>query len=177
MTRTTTTNTCYIPKKPYLKEDLTSSCAILDVGYNTGGFLKLALQYEYKPYGIEVNKYAIKQSPWIQNISWDEVGDIDFKLVSFFDSLEHMRNLEVLRSMRTAFILVSFPDVGDRDIEALKTWKHYRPNEHLFYFNRYTLKGLMNNIGYDLIVYENVEGPIREDITTGIFKKGRENGK
>lgn len=165
MIKTITKNIASIPKKKFLKEGLSSCC---DIGYNTGAFLK---RLNFIPYGIEVNKYAIKQSPQIENISWEDFRNngYDFEIVSFFDSLEHIKDLVLVRNnLKARFVIISFPDAEGKDF---KTWKHYRPNEHLYYFTKDTLRRFMKRAGYELIVYDDIESPIREDITTGIFNK------
>ena len=61
--------------------------------------------------------------------------------------------------------------------EWFKNWKHRKPNEHLFHFNKTSLVNFMSEVGYTLINMSNIEDTIRKNnlnysnIITGVFKK------
>jgi hypothetical protein len=65
--------------------------------------------------------------------------------VTFFDSLEHVPDLSEAKHLidRARLVLVSMPNRPDR-LEAFKTWKHYKPGEHLHYFGNDSLDCFMH---------------------------------
>jgi hypothetical protein len=72
---------------------------------------------------------------------------------------------------------VSLPNCHYFSDEWFETWKHRRPNEHLWHFNETSLINFMNEIGYSKVNICNIEDTIRKhshdysNILTGIFKK------
>jgi len=104
---------------------------LLDVGYGSGDFVKLALKAGYDAYGVDVHGVdcGVRERSMLERVRWD--------VVTFFDSLEHFANLDMVKQLveRAQTVVVSMPKVPDpRTAETLKSWRHYKPGEHLHYF-------------------------------------------
>lgn len=118
---------------------MTAGDHLIDIGYGNGDFVKLACQAGYQAFGYDVHgqgkKYGVREvDVFASNCHWD--------LVTFFDSLEHIDELDKVRELntRTDAVMVTVPKTpvwfpGDR----AHTWKHYRPGEHLHYFSEESL--------------------------------------
>lgn len=104
---------------------------VLDVGAGSGAFVRLAKDYGYDAKGFDVIPRAVAELKGDDLYCDDPTG---FDVVTFWDSVEHMRApVEWLgRVERGALALFSIPVFSD--LRKIRDSKHYRPNEHYFYF-------------------------------------------
>jgi hypothetical protein len=143
--------------------------SILDIGIGSGEFIKSS---KIKVFGFDINPLAIQ---WLQeqNIFVDPNQQMpDVSGLTFWDSLEHIPNpssiLELVK--KEQYVFISMPIF--EDLTQLKQSKHYRPNEHYYYF---TIKGMtkyMMDLNFSLIEISDFESKSgRQDILTFVFKK------
>lgn len=147
--------------------------SILDVGYGIGDFLESCELLIKSRYGHDISGYPIPSGcTFVENIFEDH-----YDVITFFDSLEHMENIEFVKDLKCNYICISVPDCHYFSDEWFKNWKHRKPNEHLWHFNTTSLQTFMNRMGYSCINTCNIEDSIRKNnqeysnILTGIFKK------
>lgn len=129
--------------------------SLLDVGFGNGDFLKIAKGFTKYTYGFDLN---YKYLP-----STAHKGKLDgyYDIITMFDSLEHLNNLNVIFEMKCKYLVLSVPNCKKPfDDEWLKNWKHLRPNEHLHHMN---LSSLLNfaSKDYKYISHSFVEDNIR----------------
>ena len=144
--------------------------SVLDVGIGSGEFIK---KYKNKAFGYDINPYAIKilkqkniyVDPYLDNLE----GIDGFTM---WDVLEHIKNPDILLNKipKTKIVIVSIPIFDN--ILKVKQSKHYRPNEHYYY---YTISGLINffdQMKYTIIEVSDQESVCgRESITSFVFRK------
>ena len=147
--------------------------SILDIGYGNGDFLKTCSSIIKNCYGHDISGY-----PLPSNINFiDDPYELDYDIVTFFDVLEHFDNIYDIKKLKTNYIVISLPYCHYYNDEWFETWKHRRPDEHLWHFNEISLRLFMSEIGYECINSCNIEDIIRKDklnspnILTAIFKK------
>ena len=92
--------------------------------------------------------------------------------LSFWDSLEHIPNpnalLSLMRSGQYAFIALPIFE----DLEKVKQSKHYKPNEHYYYFSKDGMIKYMQDSNFTLIEITDDESQAgREGILTFVFLK------
>lgn len=147
-------------------------CNILDIGYGIGSFLSTAKKIIPQCYGYDITTLNVPEGcTRVENIFKDK-----YELVCFFDSLEHMENINVIKNIKCDYMCISTPWCTYISDDWFKTWKHHKPDEHLWYFDDISLKKFMDSIGFDCIAINNLEDTIRVDknspnILTGIFKR------
>ena len=147
--------------------------SILDVGYGDGSFLKVCSNIIPKCYGYDISTYPIPEGCKQVKSFLDESYDV----ITFFDSLEHFEDIDFVRDLKCNAVCISVPHCHYKNDEWFKNWKHRRPNEHLWHFDKSSLKTFMHRMGYELVSYSNVEDTIRKNnkeesnILTCIFKK------
>jgi hypothetical protein len=148
--------------------------SIVDVGYGIGDFVAAASELIPECYANDVTQdWPLPESV----IFTDDIFNQYYEVVTFFDSLEHFEDIYVLDKLNCSYVCVSIPDCHYFDDEWFKNWKHRKPNEHRWHFNKDSLISFMNSQGYDLINSCNIEDIIRKNnfeysnILTGIFKK------
>ena len=135
---------------------------ICDIGIGSGMFLKSFPDAT----GFDINPIAVK---WLrENGRWmrDEVVDS----MTFWDSLEHIHNPTKLLSMVGRFAFVSCP-IYRNQFHVLRS-KHFRPDEHCWYFTFDGAVAFMQNFRFRLIEFNTMEQDLgREDIGTFVFKR------
>lgn len=142
---------------------------MVDVGIGSGAFIELRNKSGQRTCGFDVNPIALKwltdhgvfQDPWQGAMA-----------ASFWDVLEHIPNFPDLISKISDWVFVSIPIFEDGE-HVLRS-KHYRKDEHVWYF---TARGLINvfaDCGFDLVDMSRIETDIgREDIGSFAFKRVR----
>lgn len=145
-----------------------SSRRLLDVGCASGALLEVAKSYGYSIYGIELNKkYAqiaktnTKAEIYIGPFENNKFASNFFDAIVFFDSLEHMRDLNLVvkkayQLLRPNGVLViSTPDTESLSFKLLgKSWPHFKM-EHLYYFNNNALTILLTNNGFGVLLKQS----------------------
>lgn len=145
---------------------------IIDIGAGCGTFVKMANKNDLNAYGYDINEYTIN---WLKrrNLYHDiSAGDIDFTGITFWDSLEHIPEPQrILRNINLgAYVFVSIPIYGDFD--DIENSKHYRPDEHYYYFTAAGLMKWFREYGLCLIGRNDFESEMgRENIKTFTFEK------
>jgi len=149
--------------------------SLMDVGYGNGDFLNCCINSIEYLYGNDIQPaYPLEKGiKFVPNIIDQEV-----EVITFFDSLEHFSNIEFVKDLKCTYVIISLPwcTQGLND-SWFSSWKHRKPDEHLYHFNDTSLLTFMNRQGYDVINYNNVEDKIRIDenlspnILTACFKK------
>jgi hypothetical protein len=147
--------------------------SILDVGYGTGAFLKVCETEIPNRYGHDISGWNVPEG-------CEFVSDIlekEFDVITFFDSLEHMNDIEFVKDLKCNYVCISLPWCHYFDDEWFDTWKHRKPDEHLWHFNEESLQNFMTRMGYETINICNMEDVTRENnqpyqnILSGIFRK------
>ena len=144
---------------------------IMDVGIGSGLFIKTVSAR--KKFGYDINRYAIQ---WLKaaNIYHDPFKN-DNSIINgwtFWDSIEHMENPSDIISVipHQAVLIFSLP-IFDK-IEKVQMSKHYRPNEHLYYFTTNGFIKFLEDSDCTVIEIRTDETKIgRENILTFVARK------
>jgi len=152
--------------------------SILDVGYGNGDFLKVASKCIKKCYGTDISDYITPDK--VENISWENVLKTHFDVITFFDSLEHFPDINIIKDLKCDYIFITLPWCHhfDDDETWFLEWKHRRPDEHLWHFNEKSLINFFLENGYEKInsgiPFEDIiriDNNYIPNILTAIFKK------
>ena len=134
---------------------------VLDIGIGNGDFVE-----GMDCYGYDINPAAIE---WLKAIGKFKKPEPIYAM-AFWDSLEHIHNPEPLLGMIQTYAFVSCPIYTDRD-HVLRS-KHFRPDEHYWYFTKEGAELFMANYGFSLVEFNTMESELgREDIGTFVFYK------
>ncbi len=144
--------------------------ALLDVGIGSGEFIKCS---KLKVYGTDINEVAID---WLK---FHKLYVDPYKAVpsdvdgwTFWDSLEHFREpQDILTKIPEGnYVFISMPIF--HNIMEVKASKHYRPNEHYYYFTSIGLMEYMKQGGFTLVEHNDQESKAgRDQILTFVFWK------
>jgi hypothetical protein len=139
---------------------------LIDVGIGSGAFLELRRNRGRTTYGYDVNPAGIE---WLK----DRMLLVDPYLVAFdamtlWDVLEHISDFQTLLANVRKWLFLSLPIFNDAE-HALRS-KHFKPNEHCWYFTRDGLVFAMDKCGFGLKSESRIETELgREDIGTFAF--------
>lgn len=137
---------------------------VVDIGIGGGKFVA------ERPHtrGYDVNPCAID---WLktQGAYCDPYSE-PVDAVCFWDSLEHIHDPAPLLANVRRLVFMSLP-IFEGPEHVLRS-KHYKPDEHCFYFTNNGLQRFMSGFGFELIHDDQREQSAgREDIGTYVFKR------
>ena len=132
---------------------------VVDIGIGGGAFCK-----EMDCLGFDVNPQAID---WLGKDLW---GEVPVPVMTFWDSIEHIANPGTYLVNASQWVLLSTPIYRD-EAHALSS-KHYKPNEHLWYFTDHGIKMFMREYGFQCIDSNTLESDAgREGIGSYAFTR------
>lgn len=137
---------------------------VVDIGIGSGAFI----ESHPDAYGYDINQFAVD---WLRarkryvNPYMSKVPAI-----TCWDSLEHIADFVPLLERVTEWVFVSLPIFSCAE-EVLSS-KHFRPDEHFWYFTAYGLIRLMAAHGFVCAEYNTAETEIgRESIGSFAFRR------
>lgn len=137
---------------------------VVDIGIGCGQFVearKNTLGFDINPFGVE----------WLKsrNLFADPYKS-PFPAATFWDSLEHIQNIQFLLENVREWVFVSIPIF--QSCEHVLRSKHFRKDEHCWYFTHKGFLAWMDTQGFSPITVERFEMDLgREDIFTFAFKR------
>jgi hypothetical protein len=139
----------------------TNPRVVLDYGTGVGFFVA------FKPENVTVDSYDIGPFPQTG------IKHKDYDVVCFWDVLEHMPNFHEVHPYFniTNYIAFSVPLLTP-NID-LRTWKHFKPEEHLKVFTEPQLDSLFAYYGFSKIKSAYVECPPRVDVKSFLYKNNK----
>jgi hypothetical protein len=144
--------------------------SILDIGIGSGEFIKKSTATMY---GFDINPVAIE---WLKerNMWVDPYEGMPESIegVTMWDALEHVpKPTDLLEKFRSGtYVFISLPIFDD--LTKVRFSKHYKPNEHYYYYTVGGLKGYLNDVGFDFVEISDTEMLSgRENILAFAFKK------
>lgn len=143
---------------------------VLDVGVGSGEFIKKS---SIKTFGYDVNPHGIN---WLKDRGiyldiYEERWPDEIDGVSLWDTMEHIPNpTELIKRIRGGFLFISLPIF--KDCSEIRQSKHYKPNEHLYYFTEYGLEKFLSDSGFYLVEKTDAESKAgREGVLSFVFRK------
>jgi hypothetical protein len=151
-------------------EKHTIKTKVVDIGIGSGHFILMRDQLVQPniTYGYDVNPKGIQ---WLldRNI-WFDPWYQEPEIATFWDSFEHLPRPTDLLKQVTKFVFVSIPIFKGK--EHILGSKHFKPNEHIWYFTRNGLINYFSRNGFDLVEENLMETELgREDIGSFAFKR------
>lgn len=158
----------------FVRESCDNIECLIDVGCGAGHFIDVVNQSNcgFKAYGYDVNKASVD---WLKRTG--NYGDFNqsWKCVTFWDSLEHFPFFWVpLRKIEIGgYAVVTIPIFSEP--QTITSSRHYRVDEHYWYFTCDSFVKFMSAAGFDLINASYGEQQYgREDVASYAFKRVRE---
>jgi hypothetical protein len=161
----------------FIEQFIPEQSSLVDIGCGLGSFVRVA-KFVYDAHGYDPFTYSRSMIVPVDRI---HVLGKDWDVMTFFDTLEHFPNIREARVLMNCskFIVVCVPECHfPNNRHWFMNWKHRRPGEHLWHFNRESLVNFMRYCGFKLITFSNFEDKIRgplnsylPNILTGLFER------
>jgi hypothetical protein len=136
---------------------------VLDIGIGSGAFV----ESRPKTWGYDINPVALQ---WLFERKRYRHPFRGADSVTFWDSLEHIHNPSLVLAAAKRFVFVSCPIYNGLD--HLLGSRHYRKDEHCWYWTTAGLIEFMGRFGFGLLEMNRMESEIgREDIGSFVFKR------
>jgi hypothetical protein len=137
--------------------------SVLDIGIGNGAFVEA----RENTFGFDINPVAVK---WLIDRNKYRHPFRGAQALTFWDSLEHIHNPTLMLQGAKEFVFVSCPIYDD--VEHVLRSKHFKPNEHCWYWTVEGLTTFMRIFGFEVQEINWMETEIgREDIGTFVFKR------
>lgn len=147
----------------------TDGGTLVDVGIGCGAFLEALHGAGRGGYGYDINPAGVA---WLEGRSlWRDPYTEPVDILTFWDVLEHVHDPSELLANCREWVFCSLPIFEGPD-HALAS-KHFRPDEHCWYWTREGLVTWMRAHGFRLVEHGTPECELgREDIHTFAFCRG-----
>lgn len=134
----------------------------VDIGIGGGRFVT-----DFGCYGYDINPNALR---WLsERGKWWNPQTLKVDAATFWDSLEHIHDPSKILDNVRKFVFISMPIY--KDCEHILRSKHFKKDEHCWYFTRQGLETFMGWHGFKCIARNTMEQPIREDIESFCFER------
>ena len=146
---------------------------VLDIGYGNGDFLSASKTIVKNCYGFDISNYPTPDG--IQKLN--QISDFNGEVITMFDVLEHFEDISVVKDFKCKYLIISLPECHYFSEEWFENWKHRKPNEHLWHFNKKSLTNFMEEMDYKPLSFSNIEDSVRlsdgpySNILTVAFEK------
>jgi hypothetical protein len=140
---------------------------VIDVGVGSGAFVQARGGWTW---GYDVNPEGVR---WLQeHARWrDPYEGGPHNALCFWDVLEHIAEPARILSNVRRYVFVSLPIVPG-DGPPHPEWKHFRRDEHCWYWTRHGFETWMGAHGFAKRLYSDMETLLgREDIGTFVFER------
>jgi hypothetical protein len=144
---------------------------LVDIGIGGGRFVRerqAVPSLQFQTWGYDINPYA---EQWLrERHAWANPYRQPLPAASFWDSLEHIHDPAPLLDNISHWVFTSLP-IFDGPEHVLRS-KHFRRDEHCWYFTRQGIEAFMHQHGFDLVERCDMEQSAgREDIETFAFRR------
>lgn len=143
---------------------------LLDVGIGDGAFLRALEEDRWiHRFGADVNPAGIAYLE-----EHGQLGSLEdtYGVVTFWDSLEHIRDPRWALRSAASVALVSIPIFAD--VEHVLASRHFRPDEHYWYFTRAGFIAFAKQEGFDVVDVLATETALgRDGIETFVLNRRR----
>lgn len=128
---------------------------LLDVGIGSGQFVTSRPE----TFGYDVNPAAVD---WLVKCErWAELYSGHYPALSFWDSLEHIDRPDLAVNHAEKWVFVSVPIF--KNAEHILHSRHYRRDEHIWYWTHEGLLRWFNSHGFDCVEYSAAESELGRD--------------
>lgn len=137
--------------------------SVLDIGIGNGAFVEARKD----TYGYDINPVAVE---WLIERKKYRHPFRGADALTFWDSLEHIADPTLMLQGAKEFVFISCPIY--HDVNHVLRSKHYKPNEHCWYWTVQGLVLFMSMFDFEVQEVNWMETKIgREDIATFVFKR------
>lgn len=142
---------------------------VLDVGCNIGTFLEVAKRAGWNCYGLDVNRSVVNECKSkgisISTTTLEQAKHLPhfFDVILLNDVLEHTTTPKSMIAAaatllkKNGVLFIVTPNIESITFRILrKHWHHLKPNEHLTYFSKKTIRRLLDPSAFKILYQKNL---------------------
>lgn len=147
---------------------------VIDFGIGCGDFIETRdeLFKRRNTFGFDINPRAIG---WLEQ--WDRLINpwrVATPALTMFDSLEHVEDFRPLLANVVEWLFVSIPIWRGDGSPLIERWRHYRTDEHFWYFTDRGFSRTMALCGFEIVETSARETELgRESILTYALRRSK----
>lgn len=136
----------------------------LEFGPGNGHFIEYNKKVNSNLY---IDGFDIVDTPY-STVDKETALKTKYDIVLLYDVLEHFSNMNTLFDYTFDYAIISSPYMESFKwfSQNHKYWHHFKPNEHLYYFNEFGIQKWVESNNYKLIDFNFIEDEIRKPIIT-----------
>lgn len=134
--------------------DALAAARVLELGPGTGVMMEVMRRH-----CLSVDGFDVAPTDHV-TVSHDEATKRRWDLLIACDVIEHFPDVDALFGYDFDWAYISTPCRPD-DIELMANWRHFKPNEHIWYFSRDELAQWFESRGYEVRYAGHTEDLIR----------------
>ena len=149
----------------FAEEYLPEKGILLDYGCAIGHLCMVSKEMGWKTFGSDFSNFGAETTntdygveTFVSDVTHPPIKDNSVDLVCMYDLIEHipdpgkaLRNVSKIIKPEGYVHLVT-PDVGSFSRFLLgKNWFHFKPREHLYFFNKKTMTSLLQENGFEVV--------------------------
>jgi len=115
---------------------------VVDIGAGNGVFVEE---------GKKVFKRIVPYDLAGDSIEDTELYSTTWDLIVMSDVLEHYHSIDDLWTIPFRYALISFPETPPTDEVDITTWRHYKPDEHIYMMNRWDFRKWVEKNGCSVL--------------------------
>lgn len=146
---------------------------LVDIGVGCGSFIKRRDNIGEDNERVRTFGYDISESSvaWlIERGRYVNPFTQGMYAASFWDSLEHIEDFRPILAKVSTWVFVTVPIF--RNVDHAMTSKHYRKDEHFWYFTDAGFQEVMRGLGFIVVAQSDMEREIgREDVSTYALRR------
>jgi len=169
----------FLKRLEFIENNYKKEGLVFDFGCALGHFCEVAKEKNWIVIGSDLATYAAKYTKnkydintFICDITHPPVTNNIADLICLYDLIEHIphpkKSLLALKNIlkNDGILHIVTPDSNSFSAKILGArWFHYKPQEHLFYFNKHNLTNLLRQTGFEVLkVYSNFSYMALDDI-------------
>lgn len=153
---------------------------LLDIGCAVGSFIKESPK-KYVSEGYDINPFCLDHCRSKgMSVHSELPKDHRYDVITMFDVLEHIPNLEDFIQQIYSMLklngiwVVTVPNFHHGRLENIKTWTHYKPQEHVYYLSGDSIRAICDKFALSLIgihYNESQYRPPKDNIATYVMRK------
>lgn len=154
--------------KRHVGELALQAAPLLDVGIGSGAFVEACEACGIRAEGFDVNPAGIA---WLEQRGiFRDLYLGQHRVVCFWDALEHIREPDLALAHCAEWVFVAVPIF--RDAAHVLASKHYRRDEHYWYFTRAGFRAFAAAQGFDVVDLVATETALgRDDVETFVLRR------
>lgn len=124
---------------------------VLDYGSGPGSFNAHGPD-NYRKFNFDINPVC----------GFTEFPQEPIDVLTMWDSIEHIPDFYgTIAHISPRWLFITTPNLESAD-KPVTFWKHYRPKEHLYYFDKHSLGVILGSLGYQVLEMNHHEGALRD---------------